>query len=154
MPGKTATLPDDLECRFEFNGSFSATHRLKAHKWLCRNPHGHNYRVIAEFEGEVDRKTGMLGWVDFGLLKARIRKILEEYDHTTILEKWDPLLPTLRKSRFRVIEIIGPPTTENIVREIFADIQDILKGKFKQLRLKSVMLRETDTIGVKLQYGS
>lgn len=57
--------------------SFSAAHFIPGHL-KCGEMHGHNYKVKAIIEGEVDKKTGMV--VDFG----KVKEVLKRFDHQTL----------------------------------------------------------------------
>ena len=70
----------------EFN--FSASHHLPNHKGLCKNDHGHNYKLFVEIRNiyeEINTNAdhceyGMVA--DFGSLKELVNKlIIDKYDH-------------------------------------------------------------------------
>lgn len=59
---------------------FCAAHRLPFHPGPCRNPHGHNYRLLVTLEGPVDPSTGMV--YDFFTLKQLVsEKVIARVDH-------------------------------------------------------------------------
>ena len=83
--------------------SFAAAHQLLNHDGLCRNRHGHNYRVIVEVSGEIKGTDGKPdeGMVqDFGVVKARWKEIEPLLDHRDLNES--------------IGTVIGPTTAENI----------------------------------------
>ncbi len=53
-------------------------HRLSEHFGLCKNIHGHSYRMIVEFEGELNEQ-GMV--IDFYDVEKIITPIIEKLDH-------------------------------------------------------------------------
>ncbi|MCR5494856.1 MAG: 6-carboxytetrahydropterin synthase QueD [Treponema sp.] len=61
---------------------FSAAHFLKDYNGKCENLHGHNYKVYAHVRGELLNEGGML--LDFTKLKAALRKVISELDHTNL----------------------------------------------------------------------
>lgn len=68
------------------NFSFAAAHLLPNHKGLCKNLHGHNYKLEVEFTGLVDSKTGMI--VDFAIIKKAVNDdIIKPLDHTNLNER-------------------------------------------------------------------
>ena len=64
---------------------FSAAHFLRDYNGKCENLHGHNYKVYAHVRGEVLNEGGML--LDFTKLKAALRKVCKELDHTNLNDK-------------------------------------------------------------------
>jgi 6-pyruvoyltetrahydropterin/6-carboxytetrahydropterin synthase len=63
---------------------FCAAHFLRDYVGKCANLHGHNYRVVAAFEGERLNRAGLL--VDFTVVKALLRGIAESLDHKFLNE--------------------------------------------------------------------
>ncbi len=61
---------------------FAAAHFLAHYHGKCERLHGHNYRVRVTARGPKLDEGGML--VDFGVLKAALRDILAELDHTSL----------------------------------------------------------------------
>lgn len=53
-------------------------HRLPEHEGLCRNIHGHSYKMVLEIEGKV-QKNGMI--IDFYDLGKIVKPIIKNYDH-------------------------------------------------------------------------
>ena len=64
--------------------TFAAAHRLELYHGKCEALHGHNFRVEALIQGEDVGKEGML--LDFAVLKAHLRLIVADLDHTYINE--------------------------------------------------------------------
>ena len=59
--------------------TFSAGHALRGYKGKCENPHGHNYRVRVNVEGEQLDSIGLL--FDFTHLKRILRSLIGGVDH-------------------------------------------------------------------------
>lgn len=100
-----ATLTKDL-------GEFPAGHTLPNHEGLCRNPHGHNYRVIVEAYGPVNVEFGMPDEgmvVDFELIKQAWAKIKPLLDHKDLNHALTVGLAAAAYGPLR-----GPTTVENI----------------------------------------
>ncbi len=62
--------------------SFAAAHFLARYHGKCEKLHGHNYRVRITARGAGLDEGGML--VDFGDLKAALRRVTAELDHSSL----------------------------------------------------------------------
>lgn len=76
-------------------GTFSAAHQLPNHNGLCKNLHGHNYKVIVSVVGEIKDAHasapdgGMV--IDFSVLKALYKEHIEAVcDHALLLGQHIP----------------------------------------------------------------
>lgn len=59
---------------------FEAAHHLPKHDGLCRNPHGHGYKLAISITGKIDPHQGMV--MDFSDFKKIVEKnIIKELDH-------------------------------------------------------------------------
>ena len=63
---------------------FAAAHRLENFKGKCESLHGHNWKVEVFLVGQALDNTGLL--MDFGVVKARTKQVLEEIDHKYLNE--------------------------------------------------------------------
>jgi len=61
---------------------FAAAHFLTRYHGKCERLHGHNYKVFVTVSGTELDDGGML--LDFGLMKAALRKVVLEVDHTSL----------------------------------------------------------------------
>jgi len=63
--------------------TFDAAHRLPNHKGLCKNLHGHTYKLEVTVSGVVKQSGPAKGMImDFTVLKMIIQqKVLDLYDH-------------------------------------------------------------------------
>src|SRR5690242_21140827 len=79
--------------------TFSAGHALRGYKGKCENPHGHNYRVRVNVEGEQLDKIGLL--LDFVHLKRILRELIGEVDHKFLNDQppFDTINPSAEKDR-------------------------------------------------------
>ena len=116
-------------------------HRLQCHKGKCFNLHGHSYKMQVEFEGDVDKDTGMV--IDYFDVKDIVGPLVEELDHTTIISDKDQLL--LEKiSELNSNHVIVPyeTTAENLVGYF---LDKIRKKKLPELITKiKVRVCETE----------
>ena len=83
--------------------AFEAAHFINGYDGKCSRLHGHNWIVEAVVRGEKLDSLGML--IDFKILKAELKKVLDEFDHRYLNE-----LATFTAEN---------PTAENIARQIF-----------------------------------
>jgi 6-pyruvoyltetrahydropterin/6-carboxytetrahydropterin synthase len=63
---------------------FAAAHRLENFNGKCESLHGHNWKVEVFLGGRDLDGTGLL--MDFGVVKARTKEVLEEIDHKYLNE--------------------------------------------------------------------
>lgn len=106
-----------------------AAHRLPnvpaGHK--CARLHGHSFRIELHVSGDVDPHSG---WVmDFAELKAAFEPVFEQLDHRCLNE----------------IEGLENPTSENLARWIWSELQPRLP------QLSRVVVHETCTSGCSYQ---
>ena len=82
-----------------------ASHRLLHYQGKCANLHGHRWKIEVWVEGEPDSRTNIL--IDYNTIK----EIVGKYDHQTILNAEDPMVPFIEKFQ-PVITTPGDPTSE------------------------------------------
>ena len=128
--------------------SFEMAHALRNYDGLCRNIHGHSYKMDITLAGqplhdESSPKNGMV--MDFGDLKRLVNEeVISLLDHALVLNaKTDAQLVHVLKQNYEKIVIVDfQPTTENLLNFIAGKIQTRLPDDVK---LTCVRLRETDT---------
>ena len=128
--------------------SFEMAHALRNYDGLCRNIHGHSYKMDITLAGqplqdESSPKNGMV--MDFGDLKRLVNEeVISLLDHALVLNaKTDAQLVEILKQNYEKIVIMDfQPTTENLLNFIAGKIQTRLPDDVK---LTCVRLRETDT---------
>lgn len=128
--------------------SFEMAHALRNYDGLCRNIHGHSYKMDITLAGqplhdETSPKNGMV--MDFGDLKRLVNEeIVLLLDHAMVLNsKTDTQLIELLRQNFEKIVVVEfQPTTENLLNFI----ADKIKARLpERVSLTCVRLRETDT---------
>ncbi len=114
-------------------------HRLPFHLGRCKNLHGHSYKALVQFEGELNQ-NGML--IDFYDIYKIVNPIIDEMDHSIICDKNDKeLIEISQKVSERVVIIDKPTTVENISTYI---AEKILNSKLPEnLKLVTVVVYET-----------
>ncbi len=63
---------------------FAAAHQLTMVGQKCENMHGHNWKIEVTVAGEKLNSAGVL--MDFGDIKAHVRRIIGELDHKYLNE--------------------------------------------------------------------
>ncbi len=127
---------------------FEMAHALWDYDGLCKNIHGHSYKMFVTIIGEPINdlnhpKNGMV--LDFGDLKNIVNaEIVNKFDHTVVFSSLAPTKDFVNvEQMFERIEILDfQPTCELLV----ADFAERIKSKFpKGIELFSLKLYETST---------
>lgn len=66
---------------------FSSAHYLRNYQGKCEHLHGHNWKVEVVLEGHTLDNAGMI--LDFGILKAFLKEILNMLDHKCLNDDLD-----------------------------------------------------------------
>ena len=119
-------------------------HALYGYDGLCKNIHGHSYRlwvtVIGNIlEDESSVKNGMV--LDFSILKKIVNpEIVDKYDHSLVLNGNSPHANIDLTAFEKVFHLPYQPTSENLV----LDFVKIIKKKLPEnVKLHKVILSET-----------
>ena len=100
--------------KLNVTSSFASAHKLNGYDGLCKNLHGHNWKVrLCVLCDKLD-DIGMA--MDFGILKQKLNDFLTEFDHQYLND-----LPAFKEMN---------PTSENIARIIFEGIGSKLSESF------------------------
>ncbi|MGB9664025.1 MAG: 6-pyruvoyl trahydropterin synthase family protein [Ignavibacteria bacterium] len=122
-------------------------HRLPFHSGRCKNLHGHSYKALIQFEGELNQ-NGML--IDFYDIFSIVNPIIDEMDHSIICDRNDKeLLEIASKINERVVVIDKPTTAENISTYI---AEKILKSSLPE-NLNSVTVQVYETSDAFAEYS-
>ncbi len=125
---------------------FEMAHALDNYDGLCRNIHGHSYKLSVTARGPIvaeptSPKDGMV--MDFGVLKNIVRKnIIDVLDHAMLVRQDSPRLEQLKVLADRIITVPYQPTCENMVSDFAERIKSNLPAG---IELVSVRLHETST---------
>ena len=123
----------------EFNWEMG--HHLPEHFGLCKNIHGHSYKMIIEFEGDLDEQ-GMI--IDFYDAEKIVIPIINELDHAFMVKDDDAIaLDFLEKLNSKKIIVNFESTVENICNYI---LEKIIKENLPD-HIESVNLRVYETVG-------
>jgi queuosine biosynthesis protein QueD len=103
--------------RLTVRSEFSAGHALRHYQGKCESPHGHNFSVEAEVEGDtLTRDTEFL--VDFSVLKKQLNAVLDTLDHKNLnlTPPFDTLNPTSENLARYIFQLLSPAITPLGVR--------------------------------------
>ena len=128
---------------------FETGHALYGYDGLCKNVHGHSYKLYVTVIGSpIDDqnhvKNGMV--IDFKDLKKIVKSgIVDVFDHATAFNQNTPhveLAKTLSESGHKIILVDYQPTSEEMVIDFAHRIASRLPSNIK---LHNVRLHETAT---------
>lgn len=125
---------------------FEASHALNNYDGLCRNVHGHSYKLFVTIAGSPNQdcqspKYGMV--MDFGDLKKIVqRRIIEVYDHALVLNKDNSFVSAAKSMNTKLVLTDFQPTCENMLIH-FAQIID--SELPEEVELQELKLHETAT---------
>lgn len=116
-------------------------HRLPFHSGLCKNIHGHSYRLRVELEGELD-ENGMV--MDFYDITTVVQPIIDKLDHAFICDEQDSIMIEFLLTNPMKSKMVPFLTTaENICNWLLQEIEDQLKCNTRIHRI-SARLHETE----------
>lgn len=115
-------------------------HRLTFHEGLCKNLHGHSYKMMVEVEGEPD-KDGMV--LDYYDLAKVIDPILNELDHGyMVYSKDEKLIEFMEKFESKHVIVEFEATAENMCGYFLKKIKEAdLPDNIKKI---TVLVYETE----------
>ena len=128
---------------------FETGHALYGYDGLCKNVHGHSYKLSVTLLGtpitDPDHvKYGMV--MDFSDLKKIVNEtIVTPFDHATVLNVDSPhkeLADTMESRGHKIMRVQYQPTSEMMVLDFAEKIKTRLP---EQLKLHHLILRETET---------
>ena len=106
-------------------------HRLMDYDGPCKELHGHNGIVEVAYQSETLGRPGMV--FDFGWIKDWFKPVKESLDHTTILQRTDPLAKLLL-GQTNMCLLERPPTAEALAEYIGNRMKDCVRVKFWETR--------------------
>ena len=114
-------------------------HRLPEHFGQCKNIHGHSYKMLVEFEGELD-ENGMV--IDYYDVEKIINPLIEKLDHAFLVNKDDKLtVEFLEKLNSKKVVVDFESTVENICIYLLTKI----KTADLPANVKTIMIRVSET---------
>ena len=125
---------------------FEMAHALHGYDGLCKNIHGHSYKLWVTIRGAVlnertHKKDGML--MDFDVLKSFVKPaIIDKYDHSLVLNANSPHAEIDFSAFEKVFFLPYQPTSENLVSDFALQIKNKLP---EGVELYKLVLSETAT---------
>ena len=96
-------------------------HRLPEHFGLCKNIHGHSYKMIVEFEGELDKNQMVIDYYD---VEKIINPVIEKLDHAFMVNIDDKIvIEFLEKMNSKKVVVGFNSTAENICNYLLSEIK-------------------------------
>ena len=96
-------------------------HRLPEHFGQCKNIHGHSYKMLVEFEGDLDEQ-GMI--IDYYDVEKIINPIIEHLDHAFMVNKNDKVvIEFLEKMNSKKVVVDFQSTAENICTYLLNEVR-------------------------------
>ena len=125
---------------------FEMAHALHGYDGLCKNIHGHSYKLWVTIRGVVlnertHKKDGMV--MDFDVLKNFVKPtIVDKYDHSLVLNANSPHAEIDFSAFEKVFFLPYQPTSENLVLDFALQIKNKLP---EDIELYKLVLSETAT---------
>lgn len=135
-----------MKIRLTKEFEFEMSHALDEYQGLCKNLHGHSYKLFVTVIGEYvanpqENSSGMV--LDFKFLKTVIEEnIIKDFDHAVVLDKNSVFANVLNTTNTKLIMFNSQPTCENLIMEFHNRIVKVLPEGVKLAKLK---LYETKT---------
>ena len=138
--------------------TWDMAHMLCGHKGLCKNLHGHTYKLlvtVARRHSDVNEELknpeeGMV--IDFKALKEIVHDIIvDPLDHCTMINSnttssfENELWRLLNAHEKKIVVVPYRPTAENMVKDFAERLQYQFDSKLPEIALMSVRLYETPT---------
>lgn len=110
---------------------FDAAHVLTNHQGLCKNLHGHTYRVdISVSQRECDESDMVIDFKDLKGIAAEV--ICERFDHAFIYNTDSQgereIAAVVEKNGMRTVAIPFRSTAENLARMFYRDLKVRIPG--------------------------
>jgi len=98
-------------------------HRLPEHFGQCKNIHGHSYKMLVEFEGELDKNEMVIDYYD---VEKIIIPIIEKLDHAFMVNKNDKIvIEFLDKMNSKKVIVDFQSTAENICLYLISEVKKV-----------------------------
>lgn len=119
---------------------WNMSHRLMAHSGLCKNIHGHSYKLRIVFDGAIDQDGMVIDYYEIGTI---VQPVVDLLDHAFMCEAGDGIMKEfLEANQFKFVIIQTEPTAENIC-SWFADKLAPKFQDYKNLFTMKIRVYET-----------
>ncbi len=116
--------------KLNITSDFSSAHKLEGYDGLCRNLHGHNWKVRVAVSCDKTDEIGLA--IDFGVIKKYLNEIITELDHQYLNDL----------EYFKEIN----PTSENIAKFIYTEFSKKIDNN--NCRISEVEIWESEKSSV------
>jgi 6-pyruvoyltetrahydropterin/6-carboxytetrahydropterin synthase len=145
--------------------SFDCAHMLAGHEGLCKNLHGHTYKIEVTVKRPDNMALtipsgpaeGMI--IDFKELKNIANELFDQLDHAFVYNKEtkDPVEKTiavlLEDNGRKTYAMDCRPTAENMAHHFATELSSALTARFIHAEISSVKVWETPTSFAEFQFG-
>ena len=115
-------------------------HRLPEHFDNCKNIHGHSYKMIVKFDGELNKDEMIIDFYDIDRI---IKPLVEKLDHAFMVNKNDEdVIEFLDKIKSKKVVVDFNSTVENICKFVLEEIKKFALPK--NISLVKVRIFETN----------
>ena len=134
--------------------TFDCAHMLSGHEALCKNLHGHTYKVLITVGGpQIEEGSSKDMVIDFRHLKAAIEScIKDEFDHAIIFSARDyrneaeqELLEWAQKNNMRYYVMPRRTTAEDMALHFQQQIADCLANKIGTTNIIEIHVKVYET---------
>ena len=110
---------------------FDAAHILTNHQGLCKNLHGHTYRVdVSVAQGDGDTRDMVIDFKDLKRIASEV--VCERFDHAFIYNTESAgereIAAVVEKNGMRTVAIPFRSTAENLARMFFGELKARIPG--------------------------
>ena len=110
---------------------FDAAHILTNHQGLCKNLHGHTYRVdVSVAQGDGDTRDMVIDFKDLKRIASEV--VCERFDHAFIYNTEcageREIAAVVEKNGMRTVAIPFRSTAENLARMFFGELKALIPG--------------------------
>ena len=110
---------------------FDAAHVLTNHQGLCKNLHGHTYRVdVSVAKGDGDTRDMVIDFKDLKRIASEV--VCERFDHAFIYNTESAgereIAAVVEKNGMRTVAIPFRSTAENLARMFFGELKALIPG--------------------------
>lgn len=111
------------------SASFDSAHFLKGYEGKCSNIHGHRWTVEVTVASEDVEEEGQIRGmvVDFKTLKDDLNILVDELDHSLVIEEGslkEKTKEALLEEEFRIVELPFRPTAENLAEYFYDEMEE------------------------------
>lgn len=110
---------------------FDAAHILTNHQGLCKNLHGHTYRVdVSVTQGSGDTRDMVIDFKDLKRIASEV--VCERFDHAFIYSTESAgereIAAVVEKNGMRTVAIPFRSTAENLAKLFFGELKERIPG--------------------------